>query len=76
MSQLRFFHDRLEGKDILNVFMTPDEELTRAQIAQRLGVSKSRGLISLIEELVSGGALVKREDVLINRAIVFVYRKV
>jgi len=73
--QLKLFRDRLTPEEVLAVFTPDDVELTRSEIAARLGVSKGRALIAILDQFEAQGVLVRYEEALINRALVFLYRK-
>jgi len=73
--QLKLFRDRLTPEEVLAVFTPDDVELTRSEIAARLGVSKGRALIAILDQFEAQGVLVRSEEALINRALVFLYRK-
>ena len=70
-----FFTRATTDEDVLLVFATKEEYLTRWQIAERLWRKKTPGLISRIERLVNEGRLVKAEDTLANGRVVFWYKK-
>jgi len=67
--------DAVSYDDIVAIFDAPGQWLSRRDIAVRLHVSKSAGLIAKIEQLAADGVLRKQEVVLLNRAVAFVYQK-
>lgn len=70
-----FYTARLSKEDILLCFMSDEEWLTRAQIAERLFRSKSPALITMIEALVDEGELERNVDQFSNGAQMFWYRR-
>lgn len=75
MPQYRLWSERITADDVLGCYTPDDVGLTRAEIAIRLGVSRNKTLVALIEQMVSEGVLHKHEDMLANRAVVFVYTR-
>lgn len=75
MKQMRLFRFRLTAQDVLNVFTSDDEFLSRAEIAQRLGMSKGKTVISVIEQCVEDGLLERHNDALTNGTPIFLYKR-
>jgi hypothetical protein len=76
MPQIPLYRDQLTEDDVLACFTPEDRYLSRAQIAERLGVRKHGGVIKLIERCVERGTLRRFSDVLANRAGIFLYERV
>jgi predicted transcriptional regulator len=75
MPQYRFLTDQPTPADVEALFAESEVWLTRRDVAEMLGVSRSQRLINILEQLVADGVLERRTTALANRANVFVYGK-
>lgn len=75
MPQLRLFNDALTDEDVWNVFTAEDTKLSRGEIAARLGISKSRRLIAVLNHMVETKQLWETKELLINRTEAFFYER-
>jgi len=75
MPQYRLLAEQPTRADVVALFAESEVWLSRRDVAEMLGVSRSARLISVLELLCADGVLVRREMVLANRAVAFVYGK-
>lgn len=70
----RRWEDRPQASDIERCFTPADTELTRLEIARRLGVKKNRHLIGLLDEMAASGRLIASTARLLNGVDAITYR--
>lgn len=75
MPQYRFLADQPTANDVEKLFDESEVWLSRRDVAEMLGVGRSQRLINILEQLVADGVIERREAVLANRAVTFVYGK-
>ncbi len=70
------YYDKQELCDLIYGFAAanPDEWLTRSNICKGIKRSKAPHVLSMIEQLVDGGWLKKREETLPHGFIMFLYQ--
>jgi hypothetical protein len=69
-----FYTADLEDPDILLIFESKEEWLSRRQIAERLWRSVTPGLIGRIENLVATHKLIRKTHPLPNKQVMFWYK--